>query len=464
MVSLPAFGLVTYDGTPSAWRAGAIYTGFALLGEGLLLMGFVLLAANLPEGSLRIADVVAAMQTSPFRNVTLSLLMAGFGMKIALLPMHFWMPLTYTAAPIPAAAVLSGAAVKAGVIGLIRFLPFDIALPDWGGVLTVAGLCGAFYGVGVGITQTNPKTVLAYSSVSQMGFLAAVLGMGLAAGDKSVAPIAAFYAAHHVLVKGALFLAVGVAGVTASQRIGIVVVPGVVIALGLAGLPLTGGALAKLAVKDPLGYGIAGTLATLSASGTTLLMLSAPARIDRGARPGQGGGRQTRRAVAGDGSRFHHGPLDIVSICGNRFPLRRTRSGGALEGIMAGSARRGAGCRAAALGSPPPAHPGRGCRGRGRGGGAQRRCLRRGRGAIGRPPAAVAGREPVAPGSDHPSGIGNAGWKLANAVAAGSLARQARSIPHTNGSLHTRKHCRRFGSELRALSISGRQSREDRMV
>ncbi len=273
LVSLPAFGLVTYDGTPSAWRAGAIYTGFALLGEGLLLMGFVLLAANLPEGSLRIAHVVAAMQTSPFRNVTLSLLMAGFGMKIALLPMHFWMPLTYTAAPIPAAAVLSGAAVKAGVIGLIRFLPFEIALPDWGGVLTVAGLCGAFYGVAVGITQTNPKTVLAYSSVSQMGFLAAVLGMGLAAGDKSVAPIAAFYAAHHVLVKGALFLAVGVAGVTASQRIGIVVVPGVVIALGLAGLPLTGGALAKLAVKDPLGYGIAGTLATLSASGTTLLML-----------------------------------------------------------------------------------------------------------------------------------------------------------------------------------------------
>jgi hypothetical protein len=66
---------------------------------------------------------------------------------------------------------------------------------------------------------------------------------------------------------------VGVAALTASQRIGLVVVPGVVIALGLAGLPLTGGALAKLAVKDPLGYGIAGTLASLSATGTTLLML-----------------------------------------------------------------------------------------------------------------------------------------------------------------------------------------------
>ncbi len=140
----------------------------------------------------------------------------------------------------------------------------------------------------------------------------------MAAGDKSVAPLAAFYAAHHVLVKGALFLAVGVAALTASQRIGIVVVPGVVIALGLAGLPLTGGALAKLAVKDPLGYGIAGTLASFIGvrNNPSDAALSAPARIDCGARPGQAGGRQTRRAVAGDGSRFHHGPLDTVSFAG----------------------------------------------------------------------------------------------------------------------------------------------------
>jgi NADH:ubiquinone oxidoreductase subunit 5 (subunit L)/multisubunit Na+/H+ antiporter MnhA subunit len=239
--------------------------GFALLGENLLLAGFVLLVANTPDGSLRIADIADALQAAP-SYVILSLLITGFGMKMALLPMHFWMPLSYTASPIPAAAVLSGAAVKAGVIGLIRFLPFGMALPGWGELLTIVGLCRAFYGVAVGITQTNPKTVLAYSSVSQMGFLAAVLGMGLAARDKSVALIAAFYAAHHVLVKGALFLAVGVAGVTASQRIGVVVVPGVVVALGLAPWP-------SWRWKDPLGYGIAGTLATLSASGTTLLML-----------------------------------------------------------------------------------------------------------------------------------------------------------------------------------------------
>ena len=110
------------------------------------------------------------------------------------MPLHVWMPLTYSAAPIPAAAVLSGAAVKAGVIGLIRFLPFDTALPGWGEALAAVGLFSAFYGVAIGITQPNPKTVLAYSSVSQMGLLAACSAWGLPAGDDERALAAAFYA------------------------------------------------------------------------------------------------------------------------------------------------------------------------------------------------------------------------------------------------------------------------------
>lgn len=252
LVSLPAFGLVIWERTPEARRAGGIYLGFALLGENLLLPAFVLLAAGVSGAS----------------PVVLALVILGFGMKMALLPMHFWMPLTYTAAPVPAAAVLSGAAVKAGVIGLLRFLPFDSGLTGWGETLTVVGFGGAFFGVAVGLTQRNPKTILAYSSVSQMGFLAAVLGMGLSAGDHAVLPLAAFYAAHHVLAKGALFLGVGAAG---ARRI-VVLIPAALLGLGLAGLPLTGGALAKLAVKAPVGYGFTATLASLSAAATALLM------------------------------------------------------------------------------------------------------------------------------------------------------------------------------------------------
>ena len=273
MVSLAAYGLIVDDGSPRARRYGLIYVALAVLGEAFLLMAFVLLAQAMPGGSTLIRDAVAALPASPWRGSTLALLILGFGVKIGLVPFHVWMPLAYRAAPTPAAAVLSGAAVKAGVIGLIRFLPLDTALSGWGEGLAAAGLVSAFYGVAIGITQSNPRTVLAFSSVSQMGVIAAVLGMALASGDGGATLPVSFYAAHHTLVKGALFLAVGVAQATGARRMWLVLVPAAVLALGLGGLPLTGGALAKLAVKDPLGEGIAGLLATLSSAGTTLLML-----------------------------------------------------------------------------------------------------------------------------------------------------------------------------------------------
>ncbi len=273
LVSLAAYGLVIHDLTPRAWRAGGVYVAFAVLGETLLLMGLVLLAASAPGERLLIRDAVVALPGSPWRGAILALLIAGFGAKIALVPLHVWMPLSYRAAPIPAAAVLSGAAVKSGVIGLIRFLPLTTALPSWGGVLVGAGLLSAFWGIAVGITQDNPKTVLAYSSISQMGFIATVLGTALAAGEGAAAAPVAFYAACHVLVKGALFLAIGAAAASAGPPRWSVLLPAALLGLGLGGLPFTGVALAKLAVKSSLGAGWVGALGALAAAGTTLLML-----------------------------------------------------------------------------------------------------------------------------------------------------------------------------------------------
>ncbi len=273
LVSIPAYELIVGNGAPSSKRAGGVYMAFTILGEALLLLAFALLAAGEPSGSLRIDDVVKALPASPWRDGALALLIAGFGMKMALAPLNGWMPLTYTAAPLPAAAVLSGAGVKAGVIGLIRFLPFAAPLQGWGEALAAVGFVSAFYGVAIGITQQNPKTVLAYSSISQMGVIAAALGMALASGDAGAASMVAFYGANHVLVKGALFLAVGVA---ATANFPLDRAPRLVtaaLAVSLAGLPFTGGALAKLAVKPLFGGGFAAGLANASAVGTALLML-----------------------------------------------------------------------------------------------------------------------------------------------------------------------------------------------
>ena len=273
MMTIGAGGLVIHDGTPRAWRAGATYVGLALLAESVLLVGLVMLAVEMPGPGLAIDEAAATLAASPDRDTILALLVFGFGVKAGLVPLHVWMPLAHSAAPVPASSVLSGAVVKAGIIGLIRFLPSAEALPATGQLLAWAGFVTAFYGVLVGLTQRHPKAVLAYSSVSQMGVVVAVLGLGLAAGDGSTRIAAAFYAAHHVLVKGALFLAVGVAAAGPLGRRRWVLAPALLLCLGLGGLPFTGGAIAKYATKDAFGTGLAAWLAAASAAGTTLLML-----------------------------------------------------------------------------------------------------------------------------------------------------------------------------------------------
>jgi formate hydrogenlyase subunit 3/multisubunit Na+/H+ antiporter MnhD subunit len=273
LVSVPAYYLVRADDDVRSRRAGGVYMAYTLLGEAVLLLAFVMLAAGEPGGSLDIRAVVAAVPASPWRDAALALLIIGFGMKIALAPFNGWMPLAYTAAPIPAAAALSGAAVKAGVIGLIRFLPLGAALPGWGVALAWAGFVSAFYGVAIGLTQKDPKTVLAYSSISQMGVIAAALGLGLAAADQGATSDVAFYAANHVLVKAALFLTIGVVASLGERRLLPALIVAAALALSLGGLPLTGGALAKLAVKGAFGDGLAKWIAAASAAATTAIML-----------------------------------------------------------------------------------------------------------------------------------------------------------------------------------------------
>ncbi len=283
LLTLGACGLVFHEETPVAKRSASIYLGLALGAETLVLIAMVMLAVELPRGNLSIRDASALLPSLPHHDLILALLVTGFGLKAGLFPLHVWMPLAHAAAPAPASAVLSGAVVKVGILGLGRFVPFDVSQPEWGVAITAVGLFTALYGALVGMTQAHPKAVLAYSSVSQMGLIAAVVGMGVSAADPTAAIAAAYYASHHVLVKGALFLAVGLVAMCGPRRLWWIVVPTLILALGLGGLPLTGGALAKYAVKGPLGEGLAGTLANVSAATTTMLVLHFVHRLRRSA-------------------------------------------------------------------------------------------------------------------------------------------------------------------------------------
>ncbi len=116
--------------------------------------------------------------------------------------------------PAAAVAVLSGAMIKAGLLGWLRFLPpGDAALAGWGQALMVAGVTGIFFGSILALLQQQPRRVLGYSSVSKMGVLTTGMGAALAWPTAAPALIGAvvIYAAHHALVKGALFLGLGLA-------------------------------------------------------------------------------------------------------------------------------------------------------------------------------------------------------------------------------------------------------------
>ena len=154
--------------------------------------------------------------------------------------------------------------------------------------------------------------------------LCSLNGWQVASFRSAVAALdAAFYAAQHVLVKGALFLAVGVVAASSARRLWLGLLPAAVLALSLGGLPLTGGALAKLAVKAPLGNGVVGTLATVSAAGTTLLMLHFLQRLAR-SNSQDCCSSPACPALAGNGAGFRPGPLAAVPHSGR--PCRRCAS------------------------------------------------------------------------------------------------------------------------------------------
>jgi formate hydrogenlyase subunit 3/multisubunit Na+/H+ antiporter MnhD subunit len=271
LMTFAAYGLVIHTREPAALRAGRVYIALAVLGEALLLAGLMLAASSAP--TLEIADVRAGAAASPQRGAVVALLLAGFGVKAGALGVHMWLPLAHPVAPTPASAVLSGAMIKAGLLGWLHFLPLgESALPGWGIALAAAGLAAAFYAALAGVMQDDAKTVLAYSSISQMGIITVALGAGLAVPGAAAPAIAAaaFYALHHGLAKGALFLGVGIApAVRQPARFAALLLP----ALALAGMPQSSGALAKYALKSSLSeLAWAAPLLPFAAVGTTLLM------------------------------------------------------------------------------------------------------------------------------------------------------------------------------------------------
>ena len=242
MMTFAAYGLVVFNGRARDLRAGRVYIVMAVAGEAMIIAALLLLGAGFGNVGLEYSSTPVA-QLAEAQWITW-LILGGFAVKMGIVPLHMWLALAHPQAPVPASAVLSGVIIKAGLLGWLRFLPLGLDGFEAAGItLVVAGLITAFYGAAVSLVQARAKTVLAYSSVSQMGLIGCAVGAALTfpASASALVLVAVLFALHHGLAKAALFLSVDTAKTHPAVMRILMWVPAVIIA----GAPLTSGALAK---------------------------------------------------------------------------------------------------------------------------------------------------------------------------------------------------------------------------
>ena len=231
---------------------GTIGATFYLIGIGMLYM--VTGTLNLIDLNQRLADVQDARAVL----VAFSFVTVGIALKLALFPLHLWLPNAYAYAPSAVSAFIAATATKVSVYVMLRLVygvfgvDFAFGEEPLGMVLFVPALIAVFAGSLVAIFQINIKRMLAYSSVAQIGYI--VLGLSLATQTALLAAVVHLF--NHALMKGALFCVLGcifyrIGSVRIEQMAGIArempwTMAGFVVAgLSLIGVPLTAGFISK---------------------------------------------------------------------------------------------------------------------------------------------------------------------------------------------------------------------------
>jgi formate hydrogenlyase subunit 3/multisubunit Na+/H+ antiporter MnhD subunit len=216
VMSVAAFFLLTAESErPEVEEAGWSFLVAAHLGGACLLAFFVLLGSQAHSFDL---DVMAETTLpTPLRHAAFALALIGFGTKAGVVPLHSWLPRSYPPAPRYLPAILSGAMSKLGIFGLLLTLGL-LGTPDlsWAWTLLALGLLTGLFGVAHALTQPRLKTLLAYSSIENIGIILLGLGTGMLAQTSPYSfPHVLGYAAalvhvlNHALVKTLLFLGLG---------------------------------------------------------------------------------------------------------------------------------------------------------------------------------------------------------------------------------------------------------------
>jgi len=266
-VSITSFALASYlKSVKRSSEAGLKYTIYGVFSSGLMLYGMSLLYGL--TGSLNIFEIAKTLTNSPPNPLTLFvsvlLILAGFGYKIASVPFHFWAPDVYEGAPTPVTAFFSVGPKAAGFALLIRFFNtalattedgniwYTVANVNWPQLLAVVSAATMTLGNLVAIKQNNIKRLLAYSSIAHAGY--ALMGIVLLTREGIYATL--FYlVAYYLMNLGAFLVVIICQDIIKSERLEdyrglgfrapVVAAAMTIFLFSLTGLPVTVGFVGK---------------------------------------------------------------------------------------------------------------------------------------------------------------------------------------------------------------------------
>lgn len=216
MTSISSFLLIGFWHMRERSRYGALKSMLITIFGGLSLLGGLIIVSTIAQ-STSIREIVSNVDTvvaSPFFIFALIFIIIGAFTKSAQFPFHIWLP-DAMEAPTPISAYLHSATmVKAGIYLIARFFPLFSAVDSYFIIVTTFGLITLCWGSFMAVRQTDLKAILAYSTISQLGMIMAMLGFGT-----NLAIFAAvFHILNHATFKGSLFMVAGIIDLQTGTR------------------------------------------------------------------------------------------------------------------------------------------------------------------------------------------------------------------------------------------------------
>ena len=302
VAAIASYALVGFGCEPEELEAAFKYLVLGSVGSAFILLGVTILYSL--TGHLNMAMVARMLKevspaggpVSPAVLLAAAALIGGLALKAALVPFHAWLPDAHPSAPAPISAMLSGVLIKASGVYAIARIVFNVLgpTPQYAGILIVLGAVSMVAGMFLALGQWDLKRLLAYSSISQVGYIVLALGVAAEVMSRDVPDGAAaglclfgglFHLFNHATFKSLLFLSSGsieqqvgtrhlgeMGGLTRTMpvtgfccRIG---------ALSIAGLPPLNGFFSKLIIIIALvlsGHAALAVLAAGVAVGTLLM-------------------------------------------------------------------------------------------------------------------------------------------------------------------------------------------------